>query len=371
MGINAIDFINRGPYRKVTPAFGQPSPICQTCGACESVCPTGAINLSEITKNRPRPIPSEFNMGLVGRRPIYIPFPQAVPKVPVIDRDNCLFFRRGICKTCENFCEAKAIDYEQKEEYLDLSVGAIIVATGLDFYDVSSLGEYGYGRIENVITAMEYERLTSASGPTGGELTRPSDGKLATNIAFIQCVGSRDFKHKPYCSSVCCMHATKEAILAYEHHPGTKSTIFYMDLRAVGKRFQEYITRAREEYNVTYIRGRPANIDVAQNGNPIIWYEDTTTRETKSFETELVILCQALVPSGSIGELANRLGIALGEHGFVEIPDRLSRPLDTSKPGIFTCGYAHSPRDIPDSVVQASGSAARAAEVIAGGTEDD
>ena len=311
MGINAIDFINRGPYRKVAPAFAQPSPICQTCGACESVCPTGAINLSEITKNRPRPIPSEFNMGLVGRRPIYIPFPQAVPKVPVIDRDNCLFFRRGVCKTCENFCEAKAIDYEQKEEHLDLNVGAIIIATGLDLYDVSSLGEYGYGRVDNVITAMEYERLTSASGPTGGELKRPSDGKLATNIAFIQCVGSRDFKHKPYCSAVCCMHATKEAILAYEHHPGTKSTIFYMDLRAVGKRFQEYITRAREEYNVTYLRGRPASIDVAENGNPIIWYEDTTTRETKSFETELVILCQALVPSGGIGELADRLGIAV------------------------------------------------------------
>jgi len=164
------------------------------------------------------------------------------------------------------------------------------------------------------------------------------------------------------------MHATKEAILAYEHHPGTQSTIFYMDLRAVGKRFQEYIARASQEYSVTYIRGRPANIDVAQNGNPIIWYEDTATRETKTFETELVILCQALVPSDGINELASRIGIALDEHGFVEIPDRLSRPLDTSKPGVFACGYAHSPRDIPDSVVQASGSAARAAEVIAGGT---
>jgi heterodisulfide reductase subunit A len=255
-----------------------------------------------------------------------------------------------------------------KESYLDVTVGAIIVATGLDFYDASKLGEYGYGRISNVITAMEYERLTSASGPTAGELRRPSDGRVPTNIAFIQCVGSRDFRHKPYCSSVCCMHATKEAILAYEHHPGTQSTIFYMDLRAVGKRFQEYIARASQEYGVTYVRGRPANIDVAQNGNPIIWYEDTATRETKTFETELVILCQALVPSDGINELASRIGITLDEHGFVEIPDRLSRPLDTSKAGVFACGYAHSPRDIPDSVVQASGSAARAAEVIAGGT---
>ena len=273
------------------------------------------------------------------------------------------------CRLCEKTCQAKAIRYDQEERYLDVNVGAVILATGLDLYDVSKLGEYGYGKIENVITAMEYERLTSASGPTAGELMRPSDGKLAKNIAFIQCVGSRDFRHKAYCSSVCCMHATKEAILAYEHHPGTKSSIFYMDLRAVGKRFQEYIARARDEYNVTYVRGRPARIDVAENGNPIIWYEDTTTRETKTFETELVILSQALVPSVGVQELAARLGITLDEYGFVEIPDRLSHPLDSSRAGIFACGYAHSPRDIPDSVVQASGSAARAAEVLAGGTE--
>ena len=210
------------------------------------------------------------------------------------------------CRQCEKTCQAKAIAYDMKESYLDVTVGAIIVATGLDFYDASKLGEYGYGRISNVITAMEYERLTSASGPTAGELRRPSDGRVPTNIAFIQCVGSRDFRHKPYCSSVCCMHATKEAILAYEHHPGTQSTIFYMDLRAVGKRFQEYIARASQEYGVTYVRGRPANIDVAQNGNPIIWYEDTATRETKTFETELVILCQALVPSAGINDLAQQ-----------------------------------------------------------------
>lgn len=368
MGINAIDFINRGPYRKVTPAFARPSPICQTCGACESVCPTGAINLSEITNNRPRPIPSEFNMELVGRRPIYIPFPQAVPKVPVIDRDNCLFFQRGVCKTCENFCEAKAIDFEQKEEHLDLNVGAIILAAGLEVYDVTQLREYGYGKVQNVITAMQYERLTSASGPTAGQLERPSDKKIPSTIAFIQCVGSRDFRNNPYCSSVCCMHATKEAIMAYEHHPGTKSFILYMDLRAVGKRFQEYISRAREEYQVTYIRSRPGKIEAnPETQDPIVWYEDTTTGETKSLETELVVLAQAMIPSEGIKKLASVLGIEVDEHGFVQIPDRLSHPLDTSKPGVFVCGYAHSPRDIPDSVVQASAAAGRVAEVLAGG----
>ena len=267
------------------------------------------------------------------------------------------------CRECEKVCQAKAINHEMKEELLRLNVGAIILATGFDFYDVSKLGEYVYGRIANVITAMEYERLTSASGPTCGELKRPSDGKIPSNIAFIQCVGSRDFNNMPYCSSVCCMHATKEAILAYEHHPGTKSTIFYMDLRAVGKRFQEYVIRAKEEYNVTYIRSRPGRITLnAANGNPVIWYEDTITGETKTFEAELVILSQALVPSKGIEELAGILGISLDKYGFAEIPDKLSSPLDTTRPGIFACGYAHSPRDIPDSVVQGSAAADRAAE---------
>jgi len=269
------------------------------------------------------------------------------------------------CRQCEKICQAKAIVYDMDIRYEDLTVGAIVLATGLDLYDVSGLSEYGYGRIPNVITAMEYERLTSASGPTTGMLKRPSDGQIPHNIAFIQCVGSRDFRSNPYCSSVCCMHATKEAMMAYEHEPGTRSTIFYMDMRAVGKRFQEYVTRASEEYNVTYVRGRPGKIEVnAENGNPIIWHEDTTTGETKGFETELVILCQAMVPSHGIRELAGILGIELEENDFVEFPTKLFQPLDTSKPGIFACGYVHSPRDIPDSVAQASGAAARAAEVL-------
>ena len=271
------------------------------------------------------------------------------------------------CRECEKVCEAKAIDYEMEDKYLELSVGAIIVASGLGLYDISSLTEYGYGKIKNVITAIEFERLTAASGPTMGTLKRPSDGKIPENIAFIQCVGSRDFRHKSYCSSVCCMHSTKEAMLAYEHHPGTKSTIFYMDMRAVGKRFQEYITRAKKEYNVTYIRGRPGRIEVnPENDNPVIWYEETTSGEVKSFEAELVVLAQAMVPQIT-QDLAKILGIELDENGFVKIPEKMVQPLDTTKPGIFACGYVHSPRDIPDSVTQASGAAGRAAEAISGG----
>jgi heterodisulfide reductase subunit A-like polyferredoxin len=269
------------------------------------------------------------------------------------------------CHECERRCEPKAIDYTMQDRNIELKVGAIIVASGLDLYDISSLTEYGYKKIRNVITAMEFERLTAASGPTMGELRRASDGRIPENIAFIQCVGSRDFRNKAYCSSVCCMHATKEAMLAFEHHPGTESTIFYMDMRAVGKRFQEYIARAKKEYNVTYIRGRPGRIEVSpDNGNPIIWYEETISGEVKCFETELVVLAQAMVPQIT-KELAKVLGIELDEDGFVKVADRLLQPLDTTRPGIFACGYVHSPRDIPDSVTQASGAAGRAAEAMA------
>jgi thioredoxin reductase/ferredoxin len=271
------------------------------------------------------------------------------------------------CHECERRCEPKAIVYTMKDETIELEVAAIIVASGLGLYDISSLTEYGYGRIKNVITAMEFERLTAASGPTMGALKRASDGRIPENIAFIQCVGSRDFRNKAYCSSVCCMHATKEAMLAFEHHPGTKSTIFYMDMRAVGKRFQEYIARAKKEYNVTYIRGRPGRIEVnPENDNPIIWYEETTSGQVKCFETELVVLAQAMVPQITT-EFAKILGIELDEDGFVKVPDKLVQPLDTTKAGIFACGYVHSPRDIPDSVTQASGAAGRAAEAITGG----
>jgi heterodisulfide reductase subunit A-like polyferredoxin len=268
------------------------------------------------------------------------------------------------CRECERRCEPKAIVYAMQDEDIELKVAAIIVASGLGLYDISSLTEYGYGKIKNVITAMEFERLTAASGPTMGELRRPSDGKIPENIAFIQCVGSRDFRNKAYCSSVCCMHATKEAMLAFEHHPGTKSTVFYMDMRAVGKRFQEYIARAKNEYNVTYVRGRPGRIEVnPKNDNPIIWYEETTSGEIKSFDAELVVLAQAMVPQMT-EELAKILGIELEEDGFVKVPDKLVQPLDTTRPGIFACGYVHSPRDIPDSVTQASGAAGRVAEEI-------
>jgi len=365
MGVSAISFSGRGLERKIDTPFHIHSEICQGCGACAFVCPTGAIKLEDITDKEPRPILSEFNAGLSPRSAIYVPFPQAVPKVPVIDRDVCIHFLTGNCRTCENFCQAGAINYDQEDEIIEADVDAIILASGFDLYDPSALEEYGYGKIKNVITAMQYERMISASGPNEGRLERPSDGKTPKKLAFIQCVGSRDTHHKLYCSSVCCMHATKEAILANEHYPDLKAFIFYTDMRAVGKRFQEYIARAEQEYDVTYIRSRPSKItENPDNENPIIWYEETTARTRTTMEVDMVVLCQAMIPSGSTKEISDMLHLSLNDYQFVDIPDRLFHPVDTEIPGIFACGFCQAPQDIPDSVVQASAAAARAAEFV-------
>jgi len=325
---------------------------CVGCGNCVERCP--------------KKVPNEFNMFLDKRKAIYLRFPQAVPKKVVIDPKNCLYLNKGKCRNCEKICQAKAIDFSQKEEIVDLNVAAIVIATGYEIYDVSHVKEYGYGRIANVITAMEFERLISASGPTKGELSRPSDGKIPRRIAFILCVGSRDVRSNLFCSSVCCMYATKEAILAKEHCKNLEAFIFYTDLRAVGKNFQSYVIRARDEYGVNFIRGRPGKIiENESNRGIIIFYEDTTTRVFQKMEVDLVVVCPALIPSTD--KLYRKLGVEVDNHGFIHIPDRFFHPFDTNIPGIFACGFCQNPQDIPNSVIQASGTAARIREVVVGG----
>jgi heterodisulfide reductase subunit A len=323
---------------------------CTGCGECLFKCPVK--------------VPNEFNMGLDKRRAIYMPSLQSVPKKMTIDPARCMQLTRGKCGNCAKVCQAGAIDYGQKEEIRELNVAAVILATGFDVYNMQALSSYGYGRIKNVITAMEFERLICASGPSHGHLERPSDHKIPDSVAFIQCAGSRNLKHRPYCSSVCCMHATKEAILANEHYPDLKPYIFYMDMRAVGKGFYKYIQRARDEYNVTYIRSRPGEIKEDAEGNPVLWYEDTTTGEVKSLTAGLVVLAQALLPSRGNEALSEIVGAPLDDYGFFQIEDKLLRPMDTVRPGVFACGFCQSPQDIPDSVTQASGAAARVAEVL-------
>jgi heterodisulfide reductase subunit A len=325
---------------------------CTGCGECVAKCPVKA--------------PDEFNMGLIRRKAIYMPSVQSVPKKMTIDPTRCMQLIRGKCGNCKKVCQAGAIDYDQKEGVRDLDVAAVVLATGFDVYDMRALSEYGYGRIKNVITAMEFERLLSASGPTHGHLERPSDGRIPDSLAFIQCAGSRNLKHKPYCSSVCCMHATKEAILANEHYPHLKPHIFYMDIRAVGKGFYKYIERARSQYGVTYVRSRPGEVKEDAEGNPVLWYEDTATGKVQSLTVGMLVLSQALLPSRGNAALAEVAGVPLDTYGFFQLGDKLMRPVDTVKPGVFACGFCQSPQDIPDSVTQASGAAARVAEVLSG-----
>jgi len=323
---------------------------CTGCGDCTQKCPAK--------------VPDEYEVGLRMRGAIHMYFLQAVPAVATIDREHCLYFTRGRCKLCEKTCQRGAVKYDQQDQEVTLDVQAIVVATGFDPWDPSAIRQYGYGKYRNVITALEYERLISASGPTAGHLRRLSDQEPVKQLGFIQCAGSRDIKHNRFCSAVCCMYATKEAILANEHDREVHSTIFYTDLRAAGKGFQEYTARARDQYNVSYVRSRVAEITQDEQERPVITYEDTVSGRTGSQTVDLAVLAVSLVPRRGAKELGALLGLELDEFNFIQT-DPFS-PMDTSRPGVFACGYCRGPADIPETVAQASAAAARVAEVVAG-----
>ena len=322
--------------------------LCINCGICIEKCPMR--------------VDDEFNMKLGKRRAIYIDYVQGVPSIVAIDKDNCLFFTKNACRICEKVCEREAIDFEQQDEQIELNIGSIILATGYDVFDPSSLTNLGYGRILNVVTSMEFERLICASGPLGGHLVRPSDSKEPKKLAFINCVGSRDIKNNPYCSSCCCMYTTKEAMIAYEHNNELESSIFYIDLRAVGKGFQKYLQRGIDEYSITYINGKVARIIQDDEQNPIIIFEDISTSTVKEVKFDLVVLATSMVPKKDANELSEVLGVALDEYNFFNGDPH--HPQISSKEGIFLCGACRQPMDIPTSVVDASGAAAKAAEII-------
>ncbi len=355
MGIGAVSFANRGSERKIASPYDKQSPICISCGACQVVCPTCAVDLSEVTPNETRPIKSEYDMGLVGRSSIYIPFPQAIPKVAVIDRETCMHYVNGTCESCAEFCEAGAIDYEQEDKIEQVEVGAVVLAPGYQHFDADLKKELGYDRYPNVIASMQFERLLSASGPYLGEILRPSDERHPKKVAWIQCVGSREADCN-YCSSVCCMYATKEAIIAKEHAPELECTIFYIDMRAFGKGFDSYYERAKE-LGVRYIRCRPSAVkeDVATKDLKIRYLPQGGDVTTEVFN--MVVLSTGLRPPAHVKELADQFGIELNEHGFAKTAD--FAPVETSKPGVYVCGPFAGPKDIPETVTEASAGAGK------------
>jgi heterodisulfide reductase subunit A len=321
---------------------------CTACGDCAKVCP--------VVK------PDEFQMGLSTRRAIYIPFPQAIPQAYLSSLDDCLGKDVIVCGRCIEVCQKQCIDFDMQDEVIELSVGAIVLAVGMETFDPVALTEYGYTRYENVITGLEFERLICASGPSGGRLIRLTDREEPKTIGFVQCVGSRNLKYQRFCSSVCCMHATKEAILAREHIPDVQSYIFYTDLRASGKGFREYIDRAQREYGVEYVRSRVAQIEEDENGRLVFHYEDAGTFRPQQMKVDLAVLATSLIPGPGVAVLSQALGLELDEYGFFHTNP--FSPTDTTREGVFTCGCCRGPADIPQSVAQASGAAARAAQYV-------
>ena len=314
---------------------------CNGCGDCVDVCPVSR--------------PNEFDMGLAPRKAIYVPFPQAVPLKFTIDFDSCVK-----CELCVKKCgDKKSINLDDPGKDEQIKVGTIIVATGFDLYEVEKKDEWGYKKFDNVITGLQFERLIGASGPTGGKVIRPSDGHLPQKVAFVLCAGSRDQDANPYCSRVCCMYSLKHAHQLMEKFPGVVPYIFYMDIRAFGKAYEEFYYRIQEE-GAKFVRGRVAKIQEMPNKNLLIQAEDTMLGTPISLEADLVVLASAIVPKKETEALRNKLTISRSPDLFLLEAHPKLNPFSTSTDGIFLAGCCQGPKDIPDTVAQAAGAAAAA-----------
>nr|WP_136807346.1 4Fe-4S binding protein [Desulfosediminicola flagellatus] len=354
MGINALKLHEQGIEAGID--------ICQMCGACISVCPVDFLSMDQLTKRTPKPLLDDFNERLNRRKPVNIHYPQAVPRVPVIDAQSCVNLNTGNCGICQSICGVGAINYQDILTEKSIDIGSVIFSPGFEVSDPSIRSEFGYGIYKNVVTSIEFERLLSASGPTSGTVTRPSDGSHPKKIAWIQCVGSRDSScNREYCSSVCCMYATKEAYIAREHDKSIEPTIFYIDMRSFGKNFDEYIERAKQN-NVKYVRAMVSRLfEDPQNKNLEIRYTDESgQRKAEMFD--MVVLSVGIQIEESSKQLANLMQIEMDDYGFA-VTESFS-PLVTTRPGIFVSGAFNGPKDIPETVSEASGAAQAASATL-------
>ncbi len=319
---------------------------CTGCGLCMEKCPS-------------KKTPDAFNEFIGPTTSINIPFPQAIPKKASINPATCLKLLKDKCGICAKVCPVNAIQYDMADEIVEESVGAIVAATGYDLFDHSIYTEYGGGAIPDVITSMQYERMLSASGPTGGHVKRPSTGEEPRNVVFIQCVGSRDKSvGRPYCSGFCCMYTAKQAILTKDHIPDSQSFVFYMDIRSPGKMYDEFTRRAMEEYGARYIRGRVSQ--VYQRGDKVmVRGADTLTGATVEVEADLVVLAVGAEAAKGASELAEKLRISYDTYGFYMESHPKLKPVETNTAGVYLAGSCQGPKDIPSSVGQGSAAAAK------------
>ena len=323
---------------------------CIACGQCAEKCP--------------KKVADEFNGRLSKRKSAFLTFPQAVPLKYALDAKHCLYLTKNKCGVCKKICPAKAVEYDQKPEQLTLDVGAVVLSTGFDMALTAQQGEFGYGRYQNVITSLQFERLLSATGPYEGHVRRPSDETVPRKIAWIQCVLSRDAaRNRPFCSSVCCMHATKQAVMTRSHEPETNATIYFMDIRAHGKGFDDYVERARSQHGVKYRRSMISQVYLnPENENLIIETFDHHLNRKQEEEYDLVVLSSGLKPSEDFTDLAQRLGVVTNPYGFLST--EFDTPVATSRPGVYVCGGIEAPKDIPETVVQAGAAAAAVSSLI-------
>jgi len=327
---------------------------CTACGDCAKICPVV--------------VPDEYQAGLSSRKAIHIPFPQAVPSAYLIDMKNCLGINPIACGKCADKCDKKCIDYDMREEIIEFDSGVVVVATGMDVYDPTELDEYHYTQYDNVVTSMEFERLISAGGPSDGHFIRPSDRKRPRRVGFIQCVGSRSEKRgKPYCSNICCMNTVKDTLLLKDHYPDIEAKVFYIDIRAFGKGFEDLYKRSRE-MGVRYIRGIPGEIteDPASRDLKIL-VEDTTSNRIEEHELDMIVLSVGVTPRLDMPSVQKLLTLSKTSDGFFMEAHPKLKPVDAPTSGVFFAGCAEAPKDVKDSVTQASAAAARAGTILAAG----